>query len=324
MPRKRAGPLEGLADRGRRALAAALPGRVLLAQREQQAEQPCPALARGQDARIVVAERHEAEAVAATGCRVADGQRGAFGHIGLAALGRAERHRGRGVEHEPGHERSLGQMDADVRCPGPRRHVPIDLADVVLDRLVRPDLRQLTASSEQRRPVVARQHALDATCDRQVERAQQRLGHRAGPGACRRLPAAEQAFDHAACPARSSCGTGTAATISSSRLSGLRLLGQRLVGEHHAVAQRVLDELLQILHEHVLAPAHDGEAAGGVDQRDRPARAGAERDEAPQVGQPELAGTARRSRELEGIADEARIDVDPAHDRLDLAQVLDA
>ena len=210
-----------------------------------------------------------------------------------------------------------------MRRPGPRRHVPVDLADVVLDRLVRPDLRQLAAPPEQRRPVVAGQHALDAACDRQVERPQQRLRHRARPGPGRRLPPAEQPFDHAARPARSSCGTGTAATISSSRLSGLPALGQGLVREHHAVAQRVLDELLQVLDEHVLAAAHDGEPAGRVDERDRAARACAERDEARQIRQPELVRATRRGRELERIADEPRIDVDPAHDLLDRAEVVE-
>ena len=38
----------------------------------------------------------------------------------------------RRVEREPGDERALGEMDADVRRARACRHVPVDLADVVL------------------------------------------------------------------------------------------------------------------------------------------------------------------------------------------------
>ena len=47
----------------------------------------------------VVAEREHAEPVAAPRGDVADGQRHALGDVGLAAVGGAERHRGRHVEH---------------------------------------------------------------------------------------------------------------------------------------------------------------------------------------------------------------------------------
>ena len=81
---------------------------------------------------------------------------------------------------------------------------------------------ELASAPEQGRPVIAGKQAVDPARDRQVEGAQQRLGHRPRARAGGRLPAAEDPLDHAAFPERSSCGTGTAATISSSRLSGLR------------------------------------------------------------------------------------------------------
>src|SRR3954468_12017923 len=101
-------------------------------------------------------------------------------------------------------------MDADVWSPGARGHVPVDLPYVVLDRLVGADLRELAALAEQRRAMVAGQEALHAARDRQIERAQQGLGHRPGTGASGSQAPAENPLDHAACPARSSCGTGTA------------------------------------------------------------------------------------------------------------------
>ena len=61
------------------------------------------------------AERDDAEAVAALRGQVADRERHALGHVGLAAVGGAERHRRRAVEHEPRGERPLRDVDADVR-----------------------------------------------------------------------------------------------------------------------------------------------------------------------------------------------------------------
>ena len=75
--------------------------------------------------------------------------------------------------------------------------------------------------------------------------------------------------------------------------------------------------------EHVVAAAHGREAARRVDQRDRPARARAERDVARQVGEADLGRSARRGGEAQRVADEARVDVDLAHARLDGAQLVD-
>ena len=94
------------------------------------------------------AERDEPEPVPAPRRGVADRERDAFGHVGLAPLGRAERHRGRRVEDEPGDEDALGELDADVRLAGAGGDVPVDPADVVAG-LVRAHL--VAARSRRRR-----------------------------------------------------------------------------------------------------------------------------------------------------------------------------
>ena len=127
----------------------------LAAQLGEQREQAQPALARAQDPRLAAAEGEHAEPVAAARRDVADGQRDALGDVGLAAVGGAERHRGRDVEHEPGRQRALADVHAHVRLAQPRRRVPVDVADVVA-REVRPDHRQLGAGAGLRRQVLAR------------------------------------------------------------------------------------------------------------------------------------------------------------------------
>ena len=69
----------------------------------------------------------------------------------------------------------------------PGGDVPVDPADVVA-RLVRPDLGELGAAAEVVGPVFAGQQAADPAPDGQVERAEERLGRRAGPGTLRVRP----------------------------------------------------------------------------------------------------------------------------------------
>ena len=126
------------------------------------------------------------DAVPAHAGGVAERERDAHRDVGLAAIGRAESHRRRLVEHDPGDEHALGELHPDVRLPRARGHVPVDQADVVA-RLVRPHLRELAAAPEHVRAVIARQQAVDAPADRELERAEQRLRHRPGTGALRRL-----------------------------------------------------------------------------------------------------------------------------------------
>src|SRR5207237_9688461 len=110
-------------------------------------------LAAWDGARRPVAEGDRAQAVAASRRQVADRDRDSLGDVGLAPLGGSEAHRRRRVEHEPGDQDALGEVDAYVRLAGPRGDVPVDLPDVV-SRLVLPDLRKLRSLAEDRRPVV--------------------------------------------------------------------------------------------------------------------------------------------------------------------------
>ena len=69
----------------------------------------------GAERGLRVAERHDAEAVAAARRHVPDRDRDALRHVGLAPVGGAEVHRRRRVEDEPRHEDALGLLHADVR-----------------------------------------------------------------------------------------------------------------------------------------------------------------------------------------------------------------
>ena len=190
--------------------------------RLQRVEQRAAALPRPLDDRLVP-ERDRAEPVAAARRGVADRDRDAFGDVGLAALAGAERHRRRRVEHEPRDEHALCELDAHVRLAGARRHVPLDAPDVVA-RLVGPHLPELAADARERGAVVAREQAVDAATDRQLERAQRGRRERPRAGLLGvRIGASGSAVGraHAACVRpRSICGIGTAASTWSRIASG--------------------------------------------------------------------------------------------------------
>ena len=93
-----------------------------------------------------------------------------------------KRHRGRDVEQQPAGQRALADVHAHVRLVHARGHVPVDVADVVA-RPVGPDHRQVGAAADLRREVLARDQALDAAHDREVERAQDLRRDGAGAGA---------------------------------------------------------------------------------------------------------------------------------------------
>ena len=218
LPRQRARAQERLAERRR----AARLGVLVHAKRPQQADQPAASLARRLGPRVGSPERDDPEPVAAPRRDVADRERDAFRDVCLAPIGRAELHRRRRVEHEPRHHHALGELHPHVRLSRARGHVPVELARIVARR-VRPDLRELRARAEQHRAVVAGEQPLDATPDRDVERAQQRVRHRAGPRAIRRGLCAKGAEDrHAAViRPRSSWGSGTVASTLSRMLSAV-------------------------------------------------------------------------------------------------------
>ena len=118
-------------------------------------------------------------------------ERNAEGDIRLTTVGRPEAHRAGSVEHDPGHEDPLRELHPNVGLLRPRRHVPVDLPDVV-SRHVRADLCELASPAEQARPVIAGEKPVDPASDGQLERPQQRLGHRARAGTLRRLEDTER------------------------------------------------------------------------------------------------------------------------------------
>ena len=183
----------------------------------QEPEQAGPALARRERPRRRIAERDHAEPVAVAGGRVADRVGDSLGDVCLSPLAGPERHRERRVEDQPGRQGSLGDLHADVRLTGARGDVPVDEADVVPGH-VRTDLRELGAGTERGRSVLSGEEPVDPSSQRELERAQQLLGHRprarAGGGARR-------CEGHAASRPRSIWGSGTAARTASSRVSGV-------------------------------------------------------------------------------------------------------
>ena len=216
LSRERARPARSVTERRRADPPSTVFVVVLGAERGEKADQPDPALSGRERLRVPVAEGDDAEPVAAAARDVADRERDALGHVGLAAVGRAEGHRRRRVEHEPGDEHALGELDADVRLAGAGGDVPLDLAHVVPGD-VGAHLRELGALPEDRRAVVACEHALDPPADADVERPQEQLGHRPRAGRIGpRRPRQRVGRAHAALVrARSTWGTGTAASTAS-------------------------------------------------------------------------------------------------------------
>ena len=155
----------------------------------QEPEQAGPALARRERPRRRIAERDHAEPIAVARGRVANRVGDALGDVCLPPVAGAERHRERRVEDQPGGEGPLGDLDAHVGLAGACRDVPVDEADVVAGD-VRADLRELGAGAERGRSVLSGEEPVDPSSQRELERAQQLLGHRsrarAGGGARRR------------------------------------------------------------------------------------------------------------------------------------------
>ena len=113
--------------------------------------------AAGASARRRRAERDQADAAGAPHAEASEHERHALGDVGLQPPGGAERHRRRDVEHDPGRQRALGHVQADVRLAGAGGRGRVDVADVVAD-LVRAQLCELHADADARRAPVAGQH----------------------------------------------------------------------------------------------------------------------------------------------------------------------
>ena len=114
---------------------------------------------------------------------------------------------------------TFGDVDADVRLARPRGDVPVDQTDVVAGH-VGTHLRQLRTVAVEGRAVVTGQQSLHPAADRDVERPQQGIRHRAraGPVWCRCPPERVHA---ALARFRSICGTGTSPITPSRIESGV-------------------------------------------------------------------------------------------------------
>jgi hypothetical protein len=211
--------VEGGPERGGTNAAVAF---LLASECRQQSKQADAPLSHGHRPWCGIAERDRAEPVAAACRDVTERNCDSLGDVGLAPVGGPEKHRGRRVEDDPGHEYPLGLPHADVRLASAGRDVPVDRADVVA-RNVRPDLRELRSLALENRPVIPGEQPFHPAADRHVERAQQPFRDRSRAGTVRPDLGAEGSGEgHAAVVrARSILGTGTAASTLSRIVSGL-------------------------------------------------------------------------------------------------------
>ena len=214
LPCDRAHAIEGGAERRR----ADLLRLGLLPRREKGAEQAPSSLTLRDGDGIRAAERERADSVPASRGDMSERERDALDDVRLAAVPRAEAHRGRHVEHEPGRDGALGDVHPHVQLVLARRRVPVDAPDVVSVR-VRPDLCELGAAAQPRRPVLAVDEPDRAPGDAEVERAQE-TGRDGSRARLRRRPLElGEREGHAARSTTSRLGTGTAASAASISVS---------------------------------------------------------------------------------------------------------
>ena len=173
--------------------------------------------ARRQQPDLLGAGDDDADAPAAPDREPRDDLRHSLGDVALEPVGGAERHRGRDVEHQPGGDRALGDLQADVRHAGARAGRGVEAADVVA-RLVGPQLRDLGAGAEAGREVVAGQHPGRAPAQREVQ-PRDRVGGQA-PRALAARGDDELGGAHAASASGALPGGATTSSTRSSRSSG--------------------------------------------------------------------------------------------------------
>ena len=124
--------------------------RDALRQHPSQSHHPGLGAARWEYARGGGAERHEADAARSPDAETSEDERHSLGDVRLQPPRGAERHRWRDVEHDPGRERALGHVQANVWLSGPGGRRRVDVAHVVAD-LVGAELRELDADRRRRR-----------------------------------------------------------------------------------------------------------------------------------------------------------------------------
>jgi len=113
-------------------------------------------------------EQHRADTVAAPHEHVRDRRRELRQYMSLVPGERAEAHGCRGVEQQPRGQLAILEELPHVRGVHPRRHVPVDVAQVVA-RHVLADVRDVEAGPAVRRAVVTRRAAVQAPYDPPLE-----------------------------------------------------------------------------------------------------------------------------------------------------------
>ena len=106
-------------------------------------------------------EQDRADRVAAAGEQAREGRRELAEHELLRPVDRAEPHRRRAVEQEPGRQLAILGVLADERRVHPRGDVPVDVADVVA-RLVLAEVAEVGADAAEERAVVPLQAPVEA------------------------------------------------------------------------------------------------------------------------------------------------------------------
>ena len=204
-------------------------GRDPLRQHPPQRDHARLGAARRQHARVPGAEAHQPDAAGAAHAEAPEHERRPLGDVGLQPARGSERHRRRHVEHDPGRQRPLGNVQADVRTAGAGARGGVDVADVVAG-LVRAQLGELGAEPDPGGAPVARQRPGDQPGDAQIQRLDQRRGIGPGPwraagGVSERFGSRARSHPVAACRSdpprirRSAPGSETAASTRSSSSS---------------------------------------------------------------------------------------------------------
>ena len=168
-------------------------------------------------------EQDRADGVAAAGEQAGERRRQLGQHELLGAVDRAEAHRRRAVEQEPGRQLAILDVLTEERRVHPRGHVPVDVADVVT-RLVLAQIVEVRADPAEDRPVVPLQPAVQAADHLPLEAVEDSLGclDAGAQGAGGSRVSLGVAAPYAAMRSRSaSSGTGTAARMRSMIASGV-------------------------------------------------------------------------------------------------------
>ena len=148
-------------------------------------------------------------------------------------LGGAEPHRRRLVEHQPGGEVAVLGVLADVRLVQPGGHVPVDVPDVVLRRVL-AQVGEVDPGAAEHRAVGALQPPVEPADDLPLQAPQQAVGRR---------------WSRPRGPVQRRVRDGQRGQHPGQHGVGGDVVGERLVGEHQAVPQHVEGQFGDVVRE---------------------------------------------------------------------------